>query len=65
MLRGRSREALHATVLLQLRHFLRHILLVLDQNVLVLDIQLAQFEIEHFHDLFQVVVAGFDHFLGL
>ena len=41
VLGGRSREALHATVLLQLRHFLRHVLLVLDQNVLVLDIQLA------------------------
>ena len=37
----------------------------MEQDVLVLDIELAKFEIEHFHDLFKITVTGFHHFLSL
>ena len=64
-LRSRLWEAFHAAFAHQLGHFLRHVALVLYQNVLVFDVELAELEVEHFHDLLQVVVAGLDYLLGL
>jgi len=62
---GRAREPFHATLSHQLSHFLWHVALVLDQDVLMLDVELAEAEVEHFHDFFKLVVARFHDFLRL
>ena len=63
--RGRLREAFDAAVPDELRHFLRHVLLVLYQDVLVLEIELSKFEIQHFHHFFEVIIASLHDFLRL
>ena len=65
MLGGGSWEAFNTAIILELGDFLRHVRFILYQDILMLDIELAQFKIEHFHNLFKVVVTCFDHFLSL
>ena len=65
VLGGRPWEAFFTAIVLKLGYFFRHVLLILDQNVLMLDVQLAKFEVKHFHNLFKITVASLDHFLSL
>ena len=62
---GRFWEPFYATITHQLGHLFRHISLVLDQNVLMLDVKLTQFEVKHFHNFLEIVVTSFHNFLGL